>query len=173
MQQSESARLSGVPISILFVCMGNICRSPLAELAVQIEASTAGLSLIVDSAGTGDWHVGLAPDRRARAVAKRFGHSIDHHLARQIMAQDFTDFDYIVALDAQNLADLRSLQPENATARLSVLFDHVEGREGEGVFDPYYRDEAAFLETWDDVTAGARGLIAMLVQAGMAQSASG
>ena len=169
MQLSGHASSIAQPISVLFVCMGNICRSPLAELALTLEATAAGLPIIVDSAGTGDWHVGLAPDRRARAVAARFGHSIDHYRARQISTQDFADFDHVIALDGQILQDLRAIQPSGSRAVLSLLFDQIHGREGEDVFDPYYRDEAAFLETWDDVSAGARALVAMF----SAQTVSG
>ena len=144
--------------AVLFVCLGNICRSPLAELAFRLAAAERGLDAVVDSAGTGDWHVGNAPDPRARAEAARHGHSIDHYRARQVTPADFARFDHIVALDGQNLADLRAMAPAGATARLSLLLDHVPGRAGEGVFDPYHGDAAAFAETWADVSAGARGL---------------
>ncbi len=152
-------------ISVLFVCLGNICRSPLAELAFGLEAERAGLAVSVDSAGTGNWHVGRPPDPRARTEARRHGHSIDHLRARQVTADDFRRFDHIVALDWQNLADLRGMAPGDAKASLSLLLDHVPGREGEGVFDPYHGDAAAFAETWADVTKGARGLVARLVEA--------
>ena len=145
--------------SILFVCLGNICRSPLAELAMRVEAAARGLDIDIDSAGTGDWHVGSAPDPRARAAAKQLGHSIDGYRARQVAAQDFLRFDYIIALDRQNLADLEAIAPLDARAELSLLFDHVAGREGEGVADPYYLDDAAFFTTWDEVTAGAKGIL--------------
>ena len=150
------------PTTVLFVCLGNICRSPLAELAFTLEAERAGLSATADSAGTGDWHVGRAPDPRSRAEARRHGHSIDHQRARQVTADDFTRFDHIVALDWKNLADLRAMRPSGATATLSLLLDYVPGREGEGVFDPYTGDATAFAETWQDVTVGAKGLVARL-----------
>lgn len=150
------------PTTVLFVCLGNICRSPLAELAFTLEAGRAGLNATADSAGTGDWHVGRAPDPRARAEARRHNHSIDRQRARQVSPDDFHRFDHIVALDWQNLADLRAMRPGGGSANLSLLLDHVPGREGEGVFDPYTGDAAAFAETWDDVTAGARGLVAHL-----------
>lgn len=154
------AQKSGM--SVLFVCLGNICRSPLAKLAFTLEAERAGLAVTVDSAGTGDWHVGRPPDPRARAEARRHGHSIDHYRARQVTADDFNRFDHIIALDWQNLADLRALAPSGARASLSLLLDHVPGREGEGVFDPYTSNAAAFAETWADVTTGALGLVARL-----------
>lgn len=144
--------------SVLLVCLGNICRSPLAEAALRREAERLGLDLEVDSAGTGDWHVGLSPDQRAIAVAARHGVDISHLRGRQVGRQDFYRFDYIIALDAQNLADLQKMQPPDSKARLSLLLDHVEGREGQAVADPYYGSEDGFDLSWAEVTAGARGL---------------
>ena len=144
--------------SVLFVCLGNICRSPLAEAALRSEAERLGLDVRIDSAGTGDWHVGRPPDRRATATAKRNGIDISRLQGRQVTPADFHAFDYIVALDGQNLADLRAMRPPGAKAELSLLLDHVEGREGETVADPYYGADADFDVTWSDVTAGARGL---------------
>lgn len=144
--------------AFLFVCLGNICRSPLAELAMRLEVASRGLDWAVDSAGTGDWHVGNPPDPRARAEARRQGQDIDHYRARQISIADFHRFTHIIALDRQNLADLRALAPHDGVAKLSLLLDHVPGREGEGVFDPYHGDATAFAETWADVTVGAQAL---------------
>jgi protein-tyrosine phosphatase len=146
-------------IAVLFVCMGNICRSPLAEAAFRAEAARAGLEVEIDSAGTGGWHQGEPPDRRAQAVAYRHGIDISRYRARQVRPGDFDRFDHIVALDRQNLAELRALRPENARAQLSLLFDHVPGRAGEAVADPYYGDEAHFEITWSDVNEGARALV--------------
>jgi len=148
--------------AVLFVCLGNICRSPLAEAAFRAELRRLGLEMTVDSAGTGDWHVGKAPDRRAQAVARRNGVEISGYRARQVSPADFSAFTHIVALDAQNLADLRRLAPRGSSARLSLLLDHVPGRAGEAVADPYYGDEAGFDVTWAEVTAGAAGLAAQL-----------
>lgn len=144
--------------SVLLVCLGNICRSPLAEAALRDEAARIGLDLHVDSAGTGDWHIGHPPDRRAAAVARRNGIDISHLRARQVTPDDFHRFDHIVALDAQNLSDLEAIRPEGAKAKLSMLLDHVEGRQGEAVADPYYGDEEHFDVAWGDVTEGARAL---------------
>lgn len=144
--------------SVLFVCLGNICRSPLAEAALREEAVRLGIEVETDSAGTGDWHVGQPPDRRAIAVAKRNGVDISHLRARRVTSDDFWRFDHIVALDADNLANLKRMRPDDAKAELSLLLDHVEGREGQAVADPYYGGEANFDETWADVTAGARAL---------------
>lgn len=144
--------------AVLFVCLGNICRSPLAEAAFRREAAALSLEVDIDSAGTGHWHIGEAPDRRARAVAKRHGADISEYRARQVQKDDFHRFTHIVALDGENFSQLKMLRPADATAILSLLLDHAEGREGEAVTDPYYGGEADFEVTWADVTSGARGL---------------
>lgn len=144
--------------AVLFVCLGNICRSPLAEAAFRREVAARGLEVAVDSAGTGDWHVGGPPDERARAIARRKGCDIDHYKARQVSAEDFRRFTHIFALDAANLAELRRLSPSDATAGLGLLLDLVPGRAGEGVTDPYFGEAEGFEETWSDVTAAAKVL---------------
>ena len=147
-----------MPVSILFVCLGNICRSPLAEAAFRAEAERQGLGVEVDSAGTGDWHVGRPPDPRSIQVAARIGAAIAHLRARQVRPADFERFDHIVALDRDNLAALRRMKPAGARAQLSLLLDHVAGREGEAVADPYYGEAAHFDVAWQDAVAGAEGL---------------
>jgi len=154
--------VASLPPSLLFVCLGNICRSPLAEGALRHAAQQHGLDLTLDSAGTGDWHVGQPPDPRAIAAAGRNGVDISGLRARQVTVDDFTRFDHLIALDRQNLADLRRLAPAGATARLSLLNDHVPGREGQGVADPYTGTDADFDQTWADVSAAAAGLVRML-----------
>lgn len=149
--------------SVLFVCLGNICRSPLAEAAFVREARGAGLAAQADSAGTGTWNLGKAPDARAQAVATRQGIDISHRRARRVTAADFARFTHLVALDAQNLADLKAMQPGGTGAALSLLMDHVPGRAGEPVADPYTGDAAGFDAAWRDVEAGARGLVAELL----------
>lgn len=144
--------------SVLFVCLGNICRSPLAEAAFRIEAARQNLDVAVDSAGTGHWHVGEPPDRRAQAVARQHGADISAYRARQVQRDDFFRFAQIVALDTENRAVLENLKPANAPARISLLLDHVAGREGEPVADPYYGDAAGFETTWQDVSLGAQAL---------------
>ena len=153
-------------LAVLFVCLGNICRSPLAEAAFRAEAERIGLAVEVDSAGTGDWHVGRPPDARAIAVAARNGSDIGHFRARQVAAEDFDRFDLIVALDRENLADLERLRPPGSTARLSLLLDHVAGREGEAVADPYYGEAAHFDTAWADAAAGAAALARSLAARG-------
>jgi protein-tyrosine phosphatase len=152
--------------SVLFVCLGNICRSPLAEAALRAEAERLGVEIQVDSAGTGDWHVGGPPDPRAQAVAARNGLDISHLRARQVEAEDFRRFDHVVALDPENLANLRALRPQGGTAEVSLLLDHVPGREGAAVADPYYGEDADFDVTWRDVTEGARALAGKLAAEG-------
>ena len=144
--------------SVLFVCLGNICRSPLAEAAFRNEAERLGLDVEIDSAGTGDWHIGHPPDRRAIAVAGKNGVDISRLRARQVTPQDFSRYDYIIALDEQNLANLGRMQPEDGKAELSLLLDHVEGGEGEAVVDPYYGEDEHFDVTWRDVTECAKAL---------------
>jgi protein-tyrosine phosphatase len=144
--------------AVLFVCLGNICRSPLAEAAFRQEAERRGLDVEIDSAGTGSWHVGHPPDRRAQAVALRRGIDISGYRGRQVAPEDFRRFTHVVALDRANLADLKALRPANATAKLLLLLDVVEGRRGKSVADPYYGDDAGFDVTWADAVAGAKGL---------------
>ncbi|MDQ8757861.1 low molecular weight protein-tyrosine-phosphatase [Sphingosinicella sp. LHD-64] len=144
--------------AVLFVCLGNICRFPLAEAALRAEAERRGLEVDVDSAGTGDWHVGHAPDPRAQAVARRNGLNIAHLRARQVSREDFDRFDHIIALDGQNLRNLATMQQPGSRAGISLLLDHIPGREGADVVDPYYGADAGFDVTWSDVTEGARAL---------------
>ena len=153
------------PPAILFVCLGNICRSPLAEAAFRQEAERIGLDVTVDSAGTGDWHVGEPPDPRAIAVARANGVDIAGYRGRQVAPADFERFDHVVALDLANLARLRALRPEGSRAALSLLLDHVPGRAGEPVADPYYGAQEGFDTTWADVTAGARALARRVAEA--------
>lgn len=148
--------------ALLFVCLGNICRSPLAEAAFRLAASEAGLNFHADSAGTAAYHVGEPPDRRAIATAARYGVDISHYRGRQIEQADFTRFTHIFALDRENLANLRRFAPGDRTAELSLLLDVVPGREGQPVADPYFGDDAGFEVTWRDVTAAAQALVRIL-----------
>jgi len=148
--------------SVLFVCLGNICRSPMAEAALRKLSWDAGLAITVDSAGTGDWHVGQAPDKRAQLVASQHGIDISGYRARQVTPHDFLRFDHIFALDPQNLSDLKAIAPNRHPARLELLMDLVPGRKGTAVPDPYYGDEGEFRAAWNDVTAAAERLVERL-----------
>ncbi|HUO98639.1 MAG TPA: low molecular weight protein-tyrosine-phosphatase [Rhizomicrobium sp.] len=152
--------------AVLFVCLGNICRSPLAEAAFRAEAARLNLDVEVDSAGIGDWHEGEAPDPRAQAVARRHGVDISGQRARQVRRDDFRRFTHIVALDRENLAALKRLGAADAPVELSLLLDCVEGRKGQPVADPWYGTAADFERTWADVTAGARGLAQKIAERG-------
>jgi protein-tyrosine phosphatase len=145
--------------SILFLCLGNICRSPLAEGAARAAFADAGIWAELDSAGTGDWHVGRPPDRRAQAIAKAHGVDIGGLQARQLDIEDFERFDLILAADHENLADLQAMAPPNARARLSLMLDMVPGRAGTAVADPYYGSADGFAQCWADVSAVAAALV--------------
>ena len=148
--------------SLLFVCLGNICRSPLAEAAFRAAAAQAGLAVLADSAGTGDWHIDEPPDPRAQAEALRHGIDISGYRGRQVSAADFQRFDLVLALDHRNLADLRRIRPADGTARLSLLLDHVPGMAGQSVADPYWGTADDFAATWAQVAAAAEALVAGL-----------
>ena len=145
-------------LSVLFVCMGNICRSPLAEAAFRQAAARHGLDVHVDSAGTGNWHVGDPPDRRARAVARQNGIDIDRYRARVVTERDFHDFTHVIAMDHANLEHLSRMRPADGVAELSLLLDHVAHRKGAAVVDPYYGTVEDFAITWRDVSEGAEAL---------------
>ncbi|WP_428632660.1 low molecular weight protein-tyrosine-phosphatase [Sphingopyxis sp.] len=146
--------------AILFLCLGNICRSPLAEAAARAAFAAAGVNATIDSAGTGDWHIGRPPDRRAQAEARRRGIDIGGLRGRQLAPEDFYRFDMILAADTENLREARALAPPDATARLRLMLDLVPGRRGESVADPYYGADDGFAETWADVSAVAAALVA-------------
>ena len=149
--------------SVLFVCLGNICRSPLAEAAFRAAAEEHGLEIEADSVGTAAYHVGQPPDPRAIETARANGIDIAHYRGRQLSRDDFTRFTHIFAMDHQNLRNIRAIEPEGATAQVALLMDAVKGREGAEVADPYYDGEDQFEVTWADVNAAAKALVAALV----------
>ncbi|UMM63663.1 low molecular weight protein-tyrosine-phosphatase [Aristophania vespae] len=144
--------------SFLFVCTGNICRSPLAELAMREEARKRGLDLFIDSAGTGDWHLGYPPDPRAQAVAKREGLDISQLRARKVSTADFRKFSHIIALDKSHYKTLNRLKPAGSDAKVILLLDCVQGRKGQDVEDPYYGSDKDFDTSWHDVQEGCHAL---------------
>lgn len=145
--------------AVLFVCLGNICRSPLAEAAFRKAATDAGLDVEIDSAGTGHWHAGKPPDPRAQAIALANGIDIAHLRARQLDKADFARFSHIFAMDYDNLATIQSRIPKGSKAEIALLLDWVPGREGAAVADPYYGGEERFEDTWADMQMAAEALV--------------
>ncbi|WP_338424195.1 low molecular weight phosphotyrosine protein phosphatase [Sphingopyxis kveilinensis] len=145
--------------AILFLCLGNICRSPLAEGAARAAFARANIAAHLDSAGTGDWHVGHPPDRRAQAEARRRGIDISMLRGRQLSPSDFHYFDLILAADETNLCDAMVIRPSDARAELLLMLDLLPGRAGDSVADPYYGGDDGFAATWDDVDAVAAALV--------------
>lgn len=137
-------------VRVLFVCMGNICRSPTAEAVMRHLVSKRGLehSIYIDSAGTHDYHIGRRSDDRTRQAGERRGYKFDH-LARQVKTVDFTEFDYIIAMDRENMRLLRQIVPPAATAQLSMMMSHCDKPECEEVPDPYYGGARGFEHVLD------------------------
>ncbi|WP_044875094.1 low molecular weight protein-tyrosine-phosphatase [Pseudomonas sp. LFM046] len=145
---------------VLFVCLGNICRSPTAEGVFLHKLREAGLDALVqvDSAGTGDWHVGKAPDARTRVAAQRRGYDLSQLRARQVAVEDFGRFDLILAMDESNLANLRRLRPAGAAAELDLFLRRYQLALDE-VPDPYYGGEEGFEAVLDLVEQACDALI--------------
>ena len=131
-------------MKVLFVCLGNICRSPLGEGVFRHLAEERGLEAEVDSCGTGSWHVGEAPDSRSVDVARGAGIDISQQRARQLSRRDLEEFDHIFAMDRNNLAGIEQLRTAASTARISLLLDHHPGSPGPDVPDPYYGSPGGF-----------------------------
>lgn len=151
-------------VKVLFVCLGNICRSPMAEgvFRKEVEKNDLKNDFFIDSAGTCDDHVGSAPDLRAQQMALKKGLSISHLIARQIRREDFERFDYIVAMDKKNYRDLCKIAPEDCQHKISLLLSYAPG-EIEEVPDPYYgRGEEGFELIFNLITQGSQGLLNML-----------
>lgn len=122
-------------------------------------AVEAGVAMTIDSAGTGDWHVGRPPDPRAVALARSKGLDISAYRARRVTEADFHKFGHVFALDPQNLKDLHRIEPSRHIAEVRLLMDLVPGRKGTAVIDPYYGDEDDFEQAWADVDAAAAALV--------------
>ena len=148
-------------VKVLFVCLGNICRSPTAEGVFTALIDREGLTdlVIVDSAGTGDWHVGDQPDRRAQAAAKARGYDLSMQRARQIKEMDFWDFDYVIAMDSQNHSDLSRMAPTNAQDRIRMFLSFAPKEGVTDVPDPYYGGANGFDHVLDLVEAASLGLL--------------
>jgi protein-tyrosine phosphatase len=137
-----------MPVKILMVCLGNICRSPLAEGILQSKLPSG--KFIVDSAGTGNWHAGQEPDERSILTAKNRGLDISCQKARQITPCDFTDFDHIYVMDNANLRDVQKLAPtERAKAKVKLMMDEIFPGQKVDVPDPYYGGQGGFDKVYD------------------------
>lgn len=146
---------------VLFVCLGNICRSAAAHGVLESMVAERGLGeqVYIDSCGTGDWHIGHSPDRRASAEAAKRGYDISHLRARQVEPGDFEQFDYILAMDKQNLADLRAMSPGHFDGYLGLFLPFAPENPLEEVPDPYYGGDEGFTEVLDMVEASCEGLL--------------
>ena len=153
-------------IKVLFVCMGNICRSPTAEGVFRQHIEQAGLHdrILVDSAGTHSYHVGSEPDERAQAAAQARGIDLSRLTARKVHPDDFEEFDYVLAMDRDNLIDLRASCPQRQTNKVSLFLDYATKFRKKDVPDPYYGGEKGFEYVLDLVEDAAAGLLSRIVK---------
>ena len=151
-------------VSVLFVCTGNICRSPTAEGVARAFAEHAGLGerLRFDSAGIEGYHVGDPPDPRTIAAARKRGYDLSSLRARRLTATDFREFDLLLAMDAGHLALMRQRCPAGAEAKFKLFLDYSEQHQGKDVPDPYYGGPADFIQVIDLVQNAARRLVNQL-----------
>jgi low molecular weight protein-tyrosine phosphatase len=149
---------------VLFVCLGNICRSPTAEGVFRhlLRQEAPELQVEVDSAGTADYHVGEPPDLRSQRAAMRRGIDLGGLRARQVTPADFARFDLILAMDRANLLELEAMRPKNSRARVRLFLEYAPELRRLEVPDPYYRDASGFEEVLDFSAAASRGLLADL-----------
>jgi|SRR5690554_8368 len=147
-------------VSVLFVCLGNICRSPTAEGVFRQLVTEQGMTehLHIDSCGTGNWHIGKSPDARAMAAAGRRGVDISDLRARQIKAEDLDRFDYVLVMDRQNLADVRDIWHQNGGTEPRLFLEFGESGQAE-VPDPYYGGEDGFERVLDLIHEASQGLL--------------
>jgi protein-tyrosine phosphatase len=155
-------------MKVLFVCLGNICRSPTAEgvLRAIAQREFPQLVLQIDSAGTADYHVGEPPDRRTVAAARRRGYDLSGLRARQVIAEDFRRFDLVLAMDRANLEELESRRVAGATAQLALFMSFVPEHEYAEVPDPYYGGIEEFERVLDLCEEAARALLRRLAASG-------
>ena len=148
-------------VSVLFVCLGNICRSPTAHGVFQGMVHSAGFADVieVDSAGTGDWHIGHSPDQRTAQVAAAKGYDLSQLQARLVTSEDFDSFDYVIAMDGANLKDLKHMQPADYTGHLGLFLDFSVQTAYSEVPDPYYGGEDGFELVFNLVEEASRGLL--------------
>ncbi|EES73663.1 low molecular weight protein-tyrosine-phosphatase PtpA [Paenibacillus sp. oral taxon 786 str. D14] len=150
-------------VGVLFVCLGNICRSPMAEAVFRHLVNEAGFSerFVIDSAGTGNWHTGNPPHHGTRRILDQYGISYEGLKARQVAQDDFAKFDYIIAMDNQNERDLKALA-RKTNARIVKLLDLVPESQLKEVPDPYYTGN--FEEVYGLVQQGCRALLELIRQ---------
>lgn len=148
-------------IRVLFVCLGNICRSPLAAGVFHRLVTEAGLArrVVVDAAGTHDYQIGSPPDARAQAVAARRGIDISTSRARRVTVEDFYRFDYLLAMDRQNAANLRALCPRGQEHKIRLLLEFARERLGQEIPDPYPGPDELFDRVGDMIEEAAQGLL--------------
>ncbi|MEM5312731.1 low molecular weight protein-tyrosine-phosphatase [Paraburkholderia sp. JHI869] len=151
-------------VSVCFVCLGNICRSPTAEAVMLRLVDEAGLAgrVEVDSAGTGDWHIGEAPDERAQRAGGQRGYDLAPLRARQIAVEDFRRFDLIVAMDDTNVTALQDVCPVSERDKIRLLMEFAPQAEARVVVDPYFGGEAGFEMVLDQCETACAGLLAAL-----------
>mgnify|MGYP003632312569 CR=1 FL=1 len=145
-------------VSVLLVCLGNICRSPSAEAVFKKKAAESGLNIEIDSAGTAGYHKGAAPDKRSQDIGEARGYSFKGLKCRKVVEQDFEIFDYILGMDNENLANLLQACPEKYKHKVSLFLSFSQSEEQE-VPDPYYGGKRGFEYVLDLIELGADGLI--------------
>ncbi|MBL4601467.1 MAG: low molecular weight phosphotyrosine protein phosphatase [Emcibacteraceae bacterium] len=153
-------------VKILFVCMGNICRSPTAEGVFRHQANKIGIKIgftkemYIDSAGTAGFHLAAAPDKRAQLTALKYGVDIGDLQARKLSPQDFSDFDYILAMDSDNLAIMKKNCPEQHQQKLHLYMSFAENSPGiTEIPDPYYGDIEDFDKAYDFIDRASQGFL--------------
>lgn len=153
-------------VKVLFVCMGNICRSPTAEGIFRHLVREAALEeqILIDSAGTHDYHIGKPPDRRAQAAAAQRGYDLSALRGRQVARSDFDEFDYILAMDAENLANLNRIKPPQYRAQVGLFLEHSRRFSEREVPDPYYGGAQGFEHVLDMVEDAAAGLLERILR---------